>query len=360
MRKPCVLMIGTGVTTMGGIATVVQGYIGAGLFERANVIYVRTHGDGSALKKLALALLGYGHFLWLLLRHRVRLLHIHMSSRASFWRKLPIVLIARLFRYPYLIHLHGSEFMIFYEQESGGLGKSLVRSTFDRAFGVLALSPEWQDNVASFSTNPNIEVFPNGVPVEKTRPAMAPHSDRLVMLFLGRLGKRKGIYDVLDALVRILPDNPGFELIAAGDGEIDEVKARVASMGLSDNVQVPGWIGPEDKARFLASSHCFLLPSHNEGLPMSLLEAMAAGLPIVCSNAGGIPLAVSDGVEGLVVDAGDVTALEQALRRVLDDQSLRESLAEAAYQRAARDFSVDACVARLLDIYATFGVHSDE
>ena len=353
-----VIMIGTSLTTMGGIATVVQGYVDAGLFERAPVRYVVTHRDGTSTQKLLCALRSYWEILGILLRPGRLLFHIHLSSRASFWRKLPIMSLCRLRGHPYIIHLHGSEFMQFYDVESGPFGKRLIRNAFNRAARVLALSPEWRDNVARFSRNPEIRVLPNGVPVASSCPERAGSRRPVRLLFLGRLGRRKGIYDLLAVLGEIDGDPPAFELIAAGDGEIDEVRRQASELGLSDAVRVPGWIDANAKRQFLESSDIFVLPSHAEGLPMSLLEAMAAGLPVVCSTVGGIPLAVTNEIEGLLIEPGDIAGLRTAVQRLIDDPELRLEYGRQAHARARAEFSVDSCVNRLIEIYVQMGVNA--
>ncbi len=341
---------------MGGIATVVQEYIHAGLFQQAPVYYVVTHCDGSAPRKLVRAVAGYVQLLLLLFRRKVVLLHIHLSSRASFWRKLPICVLARLLRYPYMLHLHASEFMAFYEHESGWIAKRLIRHVFDHADIVLALSPEWQQNVATFTSNADIRILPNGVRVAEFLSLRNRNRSTVQLLFLGRLGKRKGIYDLLLALARIRAVFPEFVLVAAGDGETEDVEKEASRLALAGNVIVPGWIDADRRLELLEQSDIFVLPSHAEGLPMSLLEAMAAGLPVVCSTVGGIPLAVSDGQEGLLVEPGDVDGLGQALARMMQDAAFRAACGQRAFERAKREFSVQTCVHRLLDIYQSYGV----
>src|SRR5471030_1859342 len=129
MKK--IVMMGTSPDTMGGIASVVKVYRAAGLFERYGIDYVASHCDGGAAKKLAIMLRAYVALMARLLMGRVGLLHIHVSSRASFWRKSGFFLLARCFGVPTILHLHGSEFAQFYEKECGALGQHFIRYVFD-------------------------------------------------------------------------------------------------------------------------------------------------------------------------------------------------------------------------------------
>jgi glycosyltransferase involved in cell wall biosynthesis len=127
-------------------------------------------------------------------------------------------------------------------------------------------------------------------------------------------------------------------------------------LGLADKVVVPGWIDAARRQELLEQSDIFLLPSHAEGLPMSLLEAMAAGLPVLCSTAGGIPLAVTQEKEGLLVEPGDVVGLRNALTRMIQEPELRAKCGKVAHERAIRDFSVQNRVEQLTGIYQAYGV----
>lgn len=350
-EEAIVAMVGTGFQTMGGISTVVKGYQAAGLFDRMPILYVTTHGDGGSFYKLKIALEGYAQFLKAVATRKVSLVHIHLSSRASFWRKLPVFLVAKLLRKPLLLHLHGSEFMTFYRDECGPLRKRVVSFLFDRSNAVIVLSPQWAENIREITDNPNVEVIFNGVAVADRPSSRTTQKRPLVILFLGRLGHRKGIYDLLAALARVKSRDIEFRLIAAGDGEIAEVSAKAHELGLAENVEVPGWIDESGKQKLLREADLFVLPSHAEGLPMSLLEAMAAGLPVVCSSVGGIPTAVSDGSEGCLVPPGDIDALADSLSRLLTDAELRIRLGENAFERAKREFDVEQSIEKLVALY---------
>jgi glycosyltransferase involved in cell wall biosynthesis len=356
----CVVMIGTSENTMGGIATVVQGYREAGLFNRYNVRYIVTHGDGSVFYKAWLAVRAYAHILPYALNSKARLFHLHLSSRASFWRKLPIAWLLRFLRRPYILHLHGSEFMQFYRDECSAMSQSIVRGVFDNAAIVFALSPEWRANIQSFSSNHNIRVFPNGVPVPETAPVEHTTSDSPPrLLFLGRLGERKGIFDLLEALSRIRNQATDFFLVAAGDGERQQVLQMARTLQLERNIELPGWIDSRRKIEELQRTDVFVLPSRAEGLPMSLLEAMAAGLPVLSTTVGGIPLAVTNDKEGLLVEPGDITELADKLGMLLRSPELRRRLGRNAWQRARADFSVGSCVRKLGRIYEDYEVYPE-
>jgi len=349
-------MVGTHRTTMGGIATVVRGYRDAGLFERYDCAYVVTHVDGSALRKGAVALGAWLRFLVLLVTRPQPLVHIHLSSRASFWRKSVICLLSILARRPYILHMHGSEFMKFYDVESGATSRRFVRYLFKRAALSLALSEQWRDNILHICPHAAVEVLPNAVAVPPVQETPAGADAPLGILFLGRLGRRKGTYDLVDAFARAVKQLPSARLICAGDGEVDAVQAHAAALGIADVVSCPGWLDVAGTAAQLDRAAVFALPSHAEGVPMALLEAMAKGLAVVTTPVGGIPQVISDGENGLLVEPGDVEALGGALTRLLSDAGLRRRLGESARRTVEERFSIGATIERLGAIYRSFGI----
>jgi glycosyltransferase involved in cell wall biosynthesis len=311
---------------------------------------LETHRDGSAATKLTVHLRALAKFYVMLVRRRVGLLHVHVSSRSSFWRKSTFMVPAILLGVPVLLHLHGSEFDVFYENELGPLRRGAVRWVFDRAAVVVVLSHSWRTWVRSISRNTRVEVVPNPVMIPAASPTSA--RDPNVVLALGRLGRRKGSYDLLDAAALLLADRHQITLRMAGDGDLAGVSSHAAERGV--NARLLGWIGPDERAAELQGAGVFALPSYGEGLPMALLEAMAAGVPVVATSIGGIPEAVTDGVEGFLVPPGDIAGLAARLRTLLDNPDLAARMGAAARERAA-DFSAPAVVPRVEAIYAELG-----
>ncbi len=198
-------MIGTHPRTMGGIATVVRGYMEDGLLGRLDITYVPTHCDGPAAKKAAMALRALARATAVMIRTRP-LVHVHLSSRASFWRKSLFCLVARFTGRPYVLHMHGSEFMKFFDEECGALAKAAVRNVFAHASLLIALSETWRENLLRICPGAPVEVLPNAVPIPDAggRRVVEPRE----VLSLGRLGERKGTYDLVRAFAAVAPDFP--------------------------------------------------------------------------------------------------------------------------------------------------------
>ena len=328
-----VVMLGTAVRTRGGISAVVSTYREQGLFERWPIDYVATHRDGSFLVKLLAALRALAQLLLLVVRHRNAVLHVHSASRASFWRKAVFMAIGLLAGWRIVFHLHGGGFARFHGEECGPVARAAIRFFLDRAALIVVVSDRWKGWVRGITANPRVVCIPNPV-------ALPPHVERAreagLVVFSGRCEAAKGIFDLLEAAGVLRAQVPGLRIECAGDGDLGKVQRYAQALNMGARVKLRGWLDRGAAEALLARASVFVLPSYAEGLPMSLLEAMAMGCPVVATSVGGIPDIVEDGVNGLLVEPGDAAALSAAVERILDDDALAERLGAAAVESAAR------------------------
>jgi glycosyltransferase involved in cell wall biosynthesis len=275
--------------------------------------------------------------------------HVHAASHASFLRKSVVLLIARLAGSETIFHLHGGGFRTFATREAGPLLRRWIRHTLERSSVVIALSEGWAGFVHEFAPRARVAVVPNAVPLPPRPDPAREESGRV--LFLGRLEAAKGVFELLEAGARLAPRHPQLRLVFGGEGDAQALRRRAAELGIADRVECPGWVGPRARDAELARASVFCLPSHAEGLPMSMLEAMAAGKAVVASSVGGIPETVRDGDNGLLVPARDEEALAAALARVLGDAALRARLAQRARATIEGHYSTEVVCGQLSAIY---------
>lgn len=337
----------------GGMRSVVEAYAQDGFVASERIRLIAAYVDGGFVRRQWVMVKALVTFTGLLLRRRVALVHCHASMRGSFWRKGLFASLARLFRVPVILHLHGSEMKPFYQAQSPFL-KARIRGHLEKATRVLVLSESWRQFVGGIAPAARIVVIPNYVSVPPA-PDPALRTGRNI-LFLGLVGTRKGVFDLIPAFARVHARHPDAHLVIGGNGEVERAAALVREHGLEDAVTLAGWIDGPGKAELLARSDIYVLPSYNEGLPMSVLEAMAAGLAVVTTRVGGIPELMTDGQDGLLVDAGDQEALSNALIRLLDDAALQRRLAIVGRERVAAEYSDAAILPRLRSVYRDCGV----
>jgi glycosyltransferase involved in cell wall biosynthesis len=344
-----VVVLGTSRRSHSGISAVVNTFSRDGLCERWRVRYLTTHKDGSGLRKALTFTAAWLVFVSLLLTGRVALVHVLAASRASFWRKLLFIVPASALRVRYIFHLHCGHFPDFYRERSRR-AQRLVRWTLEHAALVLALSPEWKDYLAGIAPKCRVAVLPN--PVALPPQQCRQESDRPTVLFLGVLKRAKGVDDLLHAWREVLREVPAARLILAGSGDIASARRLAASLMIDASIETPGWLQGESKIKALRECWAFTLPSHAEALPMSILEGMAAGIPIVATRVGGIPYAIGDAA-GILFAPGDRGALASGLIACLVDESLRQSMGQAGRQRAASEFAADCVSQQLEEIWQT-------
>lgn len=342
-------MVGTALEGRGGVAAVVSVLRGQGLFERERVDYVATHRDGPRLAKAAGALSGFWRTLAACAVRHPAVVHAHVASHASFLRKSLLLLVARLAGCKTIFHLHGGGFRRYALEESGPLTRRWIRHTLHRSSVVITLSESWAAFVHEFAPRAKVAVVPNSVPLPA--PADPGLETRGRILFLGRLEAAKGVFELLAAGARLAAGFPELRLVLGGEGDADAVRRRAAELGIAERVELLGWAGPELRDAELARASVFCLPSHAEGLPMSLLEAMAAGKAAVAAHVGGIPEILRDGANGLLVPPHDADALAQALARVLRDDGLRAQLGRQARATIARQYSTEVVCGQLSALY---------
>lgn len=335
---------------LGGMRAVVEGYKADGLFDRYPIRWLKTNCDESLWQRLKLWVRAYLSLCMLLLRGRVAALHSHMAMRGSFWRKSAFNRTARLFGVPVLAHLHGSEFREFFAAQPRWRQR-LITAEFERCQRVLVLSESWALYVRSIAPSARVTVLRNYVRVPEL-PAQALRGHAPVqLLFLGEIGTRKGIYDLLPALRLARMTAPEVQLRIGGSGEVDKAKAAAQTHAVHQHVEFLGWVSGADKFGALRSADIYVLPSHNEGMPISILEAMAQGLPIIATRVGGIPELVRDGIDGMLVNAGDVEALAQVIAGLALDPARRARMGESARNHVLRHFSDAAVLPELYGYY---------
>jgi glycosyltransferase involved in cell wall biosynthesis len=191
-----------------------------------------------------------------------------------------------------------------------------------------------------------IEVIHNGIDVSSfsgvekgsLRHSLNIAEDSRVAGFIGRLGPEKGITYLLEAADRICRSTSGVYFILIGEGILkEETEDFIASRGLNDRIIMLGW--RKDATCILPDMDMLLLPSLTEGTPMVILEAMAAGVPVIASDVGGIGEIIEDSRTGLLIKPRDPVAIAESVKALLDDRGLAERISRNAASEVESRFS---------------------
>jgi glycosyltransferase involved in cell wall biosynthesis len=256
---------------------------------------------------------------------------------------LMVIPFARIFRIPCVLTCHtarGSPFSMFWQRLIGWV---FMFSRPDRLVAVSRASARFS-RLLGFSEK-RITVVPNGVDLScfnrridasLMREELGIGDEPLVVTAL-RLIKGKSPDLLVSAFARVLEAVPDAKLVIAGSGqEKDNLSSQIQDLNITNSVFMVGRLPKEKVAQLMAAADVFVLPSRIESFGLTLLEASAAGLPAVCSNAGGVPEIFQDGYNGLLYPPGDDDAMAKAIIRLLQDRELAKKISANAMETATR------------------------
>jgi len=326
------------------------------------VSFYSTRGQGHILRSIPLVAITALRLLLAPFGFGPDLVHINLAQDGSTLRKLLVARVARFVGVPYIIHLHGSRFRSSWAKAPPVLVRRMQR-LFGYAAHTLVLGTVWKEFILQHAPKAEgrIEIFPNASPAAE--PAVRETRDHVVILFLGYIGERKGAPQLVEALATMksspdLEQGPQWRAIIAGNGDVEETRARVESLGLADRVTLPGWVGPEEVSRLLSQADILVLPSFDENLPMSVIEGMAHGLAVAATPVGAVEDILHHEKTGLITPTGDAPALAKTLERLVLDPDLRARLGAAAKAYHTEHLEMGAYYRKLLDVWRRFARRS--
>jgi glycosyltransferase involved in cell wall biosynthesis len=347
-QQAVVLQVGPALGVRGGISSV-EKLIVSEMSDTINVHHIASSEDGSSWRKLGAFMRAIGELAAALRRYERAVVHIHFSARGSALRKVVFAWMALRARKPLILHAHSGSFDTFFRRLPRGL-QNIVKRVFSRADCFVVLSTQWHEFYTRELGIPVhlVRVLPNPTRLPEALPSRAGR-EKVQFLFLGRISTTKGAFVMFEAFAALPPHmSSRVRLVFAGDGEVE--KLRALAKQYSYDIDVHSWVDSTQRDALLAASDVFVLPSFFEGLPMSLLEAMAAGLPVITTPVGGIPDVVTNGTEGLLVQPGDVQALRDAMCTLIEDEPRRLEFGKRARAKAEQ-FDVSHYALELTKIY---------
>lgn len=328
MRDTKLVMVGPALSVRGGVSGVERLLLNA-LPEDVHATHVATMVEGSKLAKSITFAKSLGQLAWELRKHP-DVVHIHFASGASNVRKIIMARLAMAFGASVIMHAHGGYYRQHWKEMSPA-ARSITLGTLLRAKRLVVLGEGWREFFESIGipkhrivVSPNPVVLPESVPERQ-------ENGTVRFVYFGLITPRKGVFDLVEAVSKLSPEcRARVHFTLAGNGEVARLREQVSSLGVQDIVEVRDWVDAVERDKLLAEANAFVLPSHTEGLPMSLLEAMAWALPPICTPVGSIPEYVINDANGILVPPGDVPQLTQAIEKLVAQDEKRKYMGRLA------------------------------
>jgi glycosyltransferase involved in cell wall biosynthesis len=302
---------------------------------------------------------------WLAFRHAVdlsRLLRAHSpqvtlltasQGTLGLLRDAILALISRGFGSLIAVYMRGSEYADL-RKTQGRLAACILRHLVKHSALVVVLGKSLVHMAQTVWADANVAVVPNGSP-----PAVGPEQvgfrdeSHPVLVYVGRLSRLKGLDEAMEVARVVATSTPDLEFVLAGEWEPPQYEEHIRRLAqqyeLEDVVLFPGPVDRQEKADLLARAWVLVLPSHSEGQPWVILEAMSAGVPVVATDTGTIAETVEDGVGGFVVPIGDTRAMADRVSDLLQDDQLRTRMSEGAALRYRENYTMEKSHRRLAD-----------
>ena len=305
----------------GGISAVVSYW--SSCFE--NLQYYPIYKAGGRPVKAWWFITSYIRLFFRMLTDRnIRIVHQHTAADGSFRRNAQIARLCRFMGRKVILHIHASRFKDFYDEASQE-DKCRIMKTLRSADRLIVLSNSWKEWFASIGIDPDKMTVLHNITPEPAHIAEAKVKDgKTHFLFMGEIGQRKGVFDILRALSQHKEEAEGrLELRIGGNKNEEKLLKTIRDNALEGIVSFEGWVSGEKKLRLLNWADVYILPSFNEGLPISILEAMSYGCPVISTPVGGIPEVVTE--NGTLVTPGDAGEIWKAMKKYVDNRSAIET-----------------------------------
>jgi len=359
MSQLNVLIIGSDLTSNGGIASVIKAYHKAYIegnysFE-ISMLKTSYYRDKSRAFAVVILIKSIVRFFYLLMSKNIGILHIHSSANISFFRKSIFVILGRLFNKKVIIHIHASRFYDFFLSKNRFV-TTYISFIFKLSDLVVVLCSDWESKLKTKYPNANVRKIVNPIVLPQSKNETIQQNDVFSLLFVGFLIESKGIKDLLHLALLIKRANiKDVKIIIAGKGALENyIMEYIKKEDLHDFIDYVGWANGEIKEDLYRRSNIFVLPSYNEGMPISILEAMSYGKPVLSTNIAGIPDIISDRENGFLFTPGDVNVLYERVMYLKGNTELMNSMRENNLLKV-KDFSNNKVFEQIVEMYGQLG-----
>lgn len=354
MNRPVVVLLGPHRAAVSGVSTHVNLLMDSHLAEDYEMVHFQVGSEGrdegvpGRLLRLVTSPLALAATI--VFRHAA-IVHINTSLvPRAYWRDLAYLFVAKMLGARVVCQVHGGALPRRFFAGRPTLTRFL-RWTLGLPDVLVVLARCELDAYADFLPDREVLLLPNGIDCRPFSlvPIVESHPDApLSLVYFGRIAREKGLYEVLQGVRLAHELGVDARLVVAGGGpEEGRLKRYAHALGISSRVTFTGPVFGGDKVRLLEGAHVMVLPSYSEGLPYALLEAMAAGVPVIATPVGAIPDVVSDGIHGFLVPPRDGKAIAEALAVLAGDRERLSWMSRACRRRIRAAFSIERLAAEL-------------
>jgi len=340
--------------TVGGITLACRTLLAAPVAQQVDWLLIDSTAPSNLsrtmLQKCVPASQRLGRVIRHLLKKEASRIIIFSAHGGSFYEKGLMVMLGSLFGLS-VIFCPRSGFLLT-ELQRNRIQAAWARRVFGCSDVVICQSEYWRSFYSQFTQSPErLAVVQNWVDTSLIIPGSVDKRYPIItVLFMSWVVIEKGIIELIQATSQLITQGYEFNVLVCGGGEaLDDAKVLARQHGLS-NVTFQGWVGGDQKIEILQRVHLCVLPSYTEGLSNMMLEAMASGLPLICTDVGAARDVVTDGVDGLLIPARSTEALKDAMAKLLSDAPLREMLGKAARSRIENGNSISVGTERFLSL----------
>lgn len=362
--KPTILIVGPIPPPCGGIATGVLNLLKSDLQKDFRLISIKNSTARPSAKKGKIDFLNVTYFLGQFFRFiitiifvRPQIVQIEATYGVSFLKNSFFVILAKILGRKIILSLYGGQADSFYNNLPS-IGKKYVKYIL---FCCDKIRIEFKQRKDFFVkkiglVESKILILPNAVYLnEPPMKDIKPTEEELNLLFVGWLLKEKGVFDLLKGIEILKQKSYKFKIKIVGPegrvGELKRVLDDIQKRNLINIVEVTGEKPSYEMESFYSNADIFILPSYTEGLPYAILEAMSYKLPIISTNIGALPEVIEEGVNGFLIEPGNVKTLTEKIEILAKNKKLREKMGKNNYEKMKNEYSVDHLVKKLTNVY---------
>lgn len=334
-NKCKIYMVGPSLNSKGGMASLLNIY-NRYYKDALNLGFIPTYSGELRMKDILYFACAILRVFCICLFDKKACFHIHVSSGGSYVRKSMIARMCMGLGNKVVLHIHAGNFHDFLENRSTSSKGKIIR-LLGRIDKIVVLSNSWYQYITKYVSPERVEIIGNPAVTLEEGQAAGGQPD-VQLLFVGDICKRKGVYDLIEA-VKCL-QHRHIKVNIYGDGDVEDLRKAIRKSNLEHMVFIRGWVAYSSIGNIYNGMDIFVLPSYMEGLPMSILEAMGKGIPVISTNIGGIPEIVLQGQNGFIIEPGDIKGLAEKLELLICNEKLRRSMGKKSREIVEEKFSI--------------------